>query len=368
LRAEVAIVGGGLAGSAAAIGLAKAGRDVVLLERELYPLDKVCGEFLSQEALDSLRALGADPKNFGALKIYSVRLADSHRVTSAELPFEAMALTRRRLDEELLLLAERNGVRVMRGARVQQLQEQDGFWCAKTEQECVEARTIFSATGKHDLTGRPRPAGSQPGLVGFKMYYKLAPEQTAALAGHIELVLFRGGYGGLMVMEDGTVNFGCLIDRSEMQKHGSKWESLIAAMQQDCPHLAERLAGAEELLAKPLAVSSIPYGYLRERNDGVWSLGDQAAVIPSFTGDGMSIALHSGQLAAQMYLDGASAAAYQQSLHDQLDRQVKLATVLSRGLLWQPSRRVFVAAVRSWPSLLGFVAKQTRIAESARLA
>ena len=57
----------------------------------------------------------------------------------------------------------------------------------------------------------------------------------------------------------------------------------------------------------------------------------------------MSIALHSGQLAAAMYLAGESAGNFQRRLHQQLNRQVKLATVLSQGLLWAPSRAVFVA-------------------------
>jgi flavin-dependent dehydrogenase len=368
VTSEVVIVGAGLAGSSAAIVLARAGRDVVLLERESQPQHKVCGEFLSQEALASLHSLGVEPADCGALQVHAVRVAGSRRVTMGTLPFSAMSLTRKRLDEELLQLARRCGVRVLRGLRVHNIEREAQLWSVKAEQNSFSTKTVFVATGKHDLTGRPRPAGSQPGLVGFKMYYKLAVEQAAALAGYIDLSLFRSGYGGMMVMEDGTANFCCLMRRGDVQRHGGQWESMMAAMQQDCPNLAERLAGAEPLLAKPLAVSSIPYGYLRDdASDGLWSLGDQAAVIPSFTGDGMSIALHSGQLAAAMYMEGKHAASFQRRLHEQLGRQVKLATVLSRGLVWAPSRVVFVAAVRRWPALIGFVAQQTRIAKAARL-
>jgi flavin-dependent dehydrogenase len=369
VNSEVVIVGAGLAGSSAAIALARAGREVVLLERETQAQHKVCGEFLSQEAIAYLRTLGVEPSDFGALQVRTVRVADSRSVTTGALPFAAMSLTRKRLDEELLQLAERCGVRVLRGSRAQHLEREGDLWSVKAEQNSFSAKTIFVATGKHDLTGRPRPAGSQPGLVGFKMYYQLAPPQANALAGQIDLSLFSSGYGGMMVMEDGTANFCCLMRRDDVQRHGSQWESMMAAMQKDCPNLAERLAGAEPLLAKPLAVSSIPYGYLRDdASDGVWSLGDQSAVIPSFTGDGMSIALHSGQLAAAMYLEGASAEQFQKRLHHQLRRQVRLATILSRGLLWAPSRALFVAAVRRWPALIGFVAQQTRISKAVRLA
>ena len=78
-------------------------------------------------------------------------------------------------------------------------------------------------------------------------------------------------------------------------------------MQQDCPHLAMRLAGAEPLLEKPIAITHIPYGYIRRTTqDGLYCIGDQAAVIPSFTGDGISIALHTARQAAAAYLAAAS--------------------------------------------------------------
>src|SRR5665213_303435 len=103
---DVLIVGGGLAGSAAAITLARAGRSVVLVERESVPQHKVCGEFLSQEAMTYLGSLGIDLIGLGAVAIRSVRLAGREGWSEARLPFAAMSLTRKRLDEELLRVAE----------------------------------------------------------------------------------------------------------------------------------------------------------------------------------------------------------------------------------------------------------------------
>jgi flavin-dependent dehydrogenase len=125
--------------------------------------------------------------------------------------------------------------------------------------------------------------------------------------------------------------------------------------------LRQRLHDAMPLLEKPLAISAIPYGYVRAFSDGLWALGDQAAVIPSFTGDGMSIALHSGCLAAEMVLRGATAEQFQRRLQGELSGQVALATVVSRGLVWRPSRGVFSALVKAWPGTLGLVARRTRI-------
>lgn len=370
MNADVLIAGGGPAGSAAAIVLARAGRNVVLVERESQAQHKVCGEFLSQEALTYLRSLGVDVDGMGAVAIRSVRLACQEGESEAVLPFAAMSLTRRRLDEELLRLAESAGAKVLRGYRVQTIERADNGWCAvicaaTDGAQSVSASAAFLATGKHDLHGRARPKGKQPDLVAFKMYWRLAPQQAAALEGHVELMLYRGGYAGLQPVEDGAANLCCLVERTELQRLGGRWENLLAAMQQDCALLRERLQDAEPLLEKPLAISAIPYGYVRSASDGLWALGDQAAVIPSFTGDGMSIALHSGCLAAAMYLRGETAERFQQQLQSELSTQVALATMLSRGLVWRPSRSVFTAAVRLWPGVLGVVARRTRISNAA---
>jgi menaquinone-9 beta-reductase len=369
VNAEVVIIGGGLAGSAAAIRLARAGRDVVLIERALHAEHKVCGEFLSREALNYLELLGLKAVSFGAVPIGAVRLACNGGLSEAKLPFQAMSLTRRRLDEELLRLAVEAGAKVVRGCRAQGLEREDAKWRVTVEgAEPVLANAAFLATGKHDLGGRPRPKGKQSNLVAFKMYWRLAPAQAAALDGHVELMLYRGGYAGLQPVEDGAANLCCLVERSELRRLGGRWEQLLAAMQQGCGLLRERLQGAQALLERPLAVSAIPYGYVRAASDGVWALGDQAAVIPSFTGDGMSIALHSGCLAAAMYLQGESAKQFQKKLCRELSRQVALATLVSRGLVWQPSRGVLMAVTSLRPRILGTMARRTRISEAALLA
>jgi flavin-dependent dehydrogenase len=369
VKAEVMVVGGGLAGSAAAIGLARAGRDVVLMERESRAQHKVCGEFLSREALKYLSLLGVGVAGVGGVSIRAVRLACQAGVSEAELPFRAMSVTRRRLDEELLQVAAAAGVRVVRGCRVQGLARDGAGWRAAVEgAEPVLAGAAFLATGKHDVRGRARPKGKQADLVAFKMYWRLAPEQAAALEGHVELMLYRGGYAGLQPVEDGVANLCCLVERARLRQLGGSWEKLLAAMQQECGLLRERLQGARALLEKPLAVSAIPYGYVRETSDGVWALGDQAAVIPSFTGDGMSIALHSGCLAAAMYLRGETAEQFQERLRGEVSGQVALATMVSRGLVWRPSQGVVMAAVGLWPGVLRVVAGRTRIADAAMLA
>jgi flavin-dependent dehydrogenase len=111
----------------------------------------------------------------------------------------------------------------------------------------------------------------------------------------MDLFLFSGGYGGLALVENDVANLCLVVRRSRLRKLGG-WPEVLAALLEENAHIGNRLGGACALWERPLAISSIPYGYMSYRNSGAWCLGDQAAVIPSFTGDGMAIALHSGAL------------------------------------------------------------------------
>ena len=165
LENEVLILGGGVAGCAAAIALAQKGRKVTLIEREPVPRHKVCGEFLSGEALEDLHALGINVASLGAVPIYSVRLAAARRAAEAPLPFPAASLTRRALDTALIAEAIAAGVRVERGCSVQSLgRTAANRWQATLDDgSSHEASTVFLATGKHDMRGHTRPRDPQLG-------------------------------------------------------------------------------------------------------------------------------------------------------------------------------------------------------------
>jgi flavin-dependent dehydrogenase len=127
------------------------------------------------------------------------------------------------------------------------------------------------------------------------------------------------------------------------------------------PHLAKRLTGAEAVLDRPLAISSIPYGYVVGATDEPWRVGDQAAVIPSFSGDGMSIALHSASLAAKHFLSGKSACDYHKALRRQTRIQIARATLLSKLLVSPAGQLLAMAAIHSAPAIMIAAAKLTRI-------
>ncbi len=370
MQDEVLILGGGVAGCAASIALARKGRSVTLIEREPAPRHKVCGEFLSGEALEDLHGLGIDVASLGAVPIDSVRLAAARRAAEAPLPFPAASLTRKALDTELLSAAAAAGVRVERGRGVQSLNRTaTNRWKATLDDGATfEAPTAFLATGKRDLRGHGRPRDPHQ-WVAFKMYYRLSAAQTAELANASELTLYPGGYGGIQPVENGVTNFCCVVQRRFFARAGLRWEGLLAAMQEQCPHLAMRLEGAEPLLEKPITVTHIPYGYLRrETEDGLYCIGDQAAVIPSFTGDGMSIALHTARRATAAYLAAEPAPVFQPKLRSAMLLQMRLAEMAANGLNNPLSRAVLPFCLRVWPGAMRVTARLTRVAQPPAVA
>ena len=370
MKHEVLILGGGVAGCAAAIALARAGHDVKLIEREPTPRHKVCGEFLSGEALEDLHLLGIDVAMLGAVPIDKVRLAAAHRAAEAPLPFPAASLTRKALDTELIATAIAAGVHVKRGRSVQSLARMPGnLWQATLDDGTTrEAPTAFLATGKHDVRGHTRPDDPER-WVAFKMYFRLAPAQAAELARASELMLYPGGYGGIQPVEDGIANLCCVVQKRYLAPLDHRWEKFLAKIQRDCPHLAMRLAGAEPLLDKPIAITHIPYGFIRRTTEeGLYCIGDQAAVIPSFTGDGISIALHTARCGVNAYLATETAPVFQAKLRSSLMAQMRLAEFAADGLNNSLARAVLPFCLRVWPGVMRVTARLTRVAQHATVA
>lgn len=362
---ETLIVGGGLAGGAAAALLALDGARVLLLEREAEPRHKICGEFLSIEGRRHLAALGLDLARLGGAPISRLRLVSGSRVVEANLPFTALGLTRRRLDEALLNHAESLGARIERGAAARSLM--DG--AVTTTLGDFKPHAILLATGKHDLRGAKRDTtGAVNRYIGFKMYFRIDTAVRAALDGVIEVILFKGGYAGLQLVEDSVANL-CLLVRADIfAALGRTWNDLLARLVEE-PHLDRRLGGAEALLERPLTISGVPYGFIHRDSAGaptnLFRLGDQATVIPSFCGDGMAIALHSGRLAARAVLSGANALSYHDFLRRDVRRQVRSATALQRLGGNRFGQSFILAAAAIAPSILSAMASWSRVPDRA---
>ena len=361
-RAPPLIIGGGPAGAAAAIALARRGHAATVIERTTRPTDKVCGDFLSGEAIATLIGHGVNFDVLAPASITSIRLVHRHRVATARLPFAAYGLTRRALDEAVLQQAAASGADVRRGLTTRRIEAVGSSLRVECDAaETIDAETVFLATGKHDVRGVPRRTG-RSGLVGLKMYYMLDSAQAACLRDHIELVMFPGGYAGLQPVEGGYAVLCALVPAAALRANGRSCP--LATLIDASPHLTERLSGAYALLERPLAVAGLPYGYVHapSRDDlpGLFRLGDQAAVIGSCTGDGVALALASGAAAAEMWLTEGTAASYHRSRRRRLARQMGLAQVIHRLCLSGQFQPVIAAACRAFPNLLACAANWTR--------
>ncbi|MFC7690651.1 FAD-dependent oxidoreductase [Paeniroseomonas aquatica] len=154
------IIGAGPAGCAAAIALARAGQEVLLLERSPAPREVVCGEFLGVDAAAALAVLGLDPAALGGIPLRRVAVGHGARTAAAPLPFAAWGLSRLRLDGALQAAA---GPALRRGVTVLGASPVPGGWRLRTSAGEVAARRVILASGKHGLRGfpgRPRPGSA----------------------------------------------------------------------------------------------------------------------------------------------------------------------------------------------------------------
>ena len=304
-REDPLIVGGGPAGTAAAIALARGRAKPTILERNRETGDALCGGFLSWRTLETLASLGLESP--GGHPVYELALFAGKAVARARLPHPAVGISRHSLDSQLLSLAEGAGAAVERGVTVRELLEGGAIRLGDGAQ--LHPESLFLATGKHDLRGcaRPRDEGEEMTL-GLRVRLAAHPALTKLSGGRIELHLFDRGYCGLVLQEGEGGNLCMAIRKSLLTEAGGDPEALIARLAVENPALGERIAFAQNGPVE--AISAVPYGWqAAETRPGLFRLGDQAAVIPSLAGEGNGIALASGIAAAKFWLEGGAAAA-----------------------------------------------------------
>jgi len=348
-RTDALIVGGGPAGAAAAITLAARGRAPLLIERKAQPEGIVCGGFLSWSTTAALDRLGIDVAALGARPIDRVRLIAGDSVVEAPLPARAAGLSRATLDTALLARATAVGAEIWRGIGVTRI---EGNIATLADGAAVEGEALFVATGKHAVRGISRATPGE-GSVGLRRTL----DATADLDGMIELHLFRGGYAGLLLQEDGSANLCLSVEAARLKAAGDP-DTLLAHLVEESPRLGDRLRDPGDWSS----VAAVPYGWRALQTEaGRFRIGDQAAVIASLVGDGIGLALASGRSAAQTMLDGAPAPAWQARFARRARRPLAIAERL-RHVAETPAR---IEQTLPWlarlPALIGIAARLTRI-------
>jgi flavin-dependent dehydrogenase len=357
-------VGGGLAGAAFALELARNGARVAILERTSGPTLKVCGDFLSREACELLAYLDVNIAELGATKIGTLRLVTGERSAKAELPFMAAGLSRLQLDEALLERAQAAGAEVLRGEAVTALEPQGGSVRVRTGPKDLRGRCAALATGKHNLRRWPRAVGT---MTAFKVQVELTSAAARSLDRVVQLASYRGGYIGACNVEGGTATLCWLMDVAALREVGGDWRAHLTCIARRCSAVGDLIAGARFLSARPAAVSAIPYGYKRHVAiaANVYPVGDQLAVIPSFTGDGTSLALSAGVAAARAVLQDKPAKTYQASFLADVRAQFLWAKAVDVTFKSALTRNASVEAIAAMPLLARGVARLTRLQGAA---
>ena len=358
-RTPALILGGGPAGAAAAIALARGGVRPLVIERQRETGDAICGGFLSWRTLRTLEGLGIDADALNPHRTTRVVLFNRRQRAETPLPHPAVSVSRHRLDALLLDRAEALGAMVERGVTLRAI---EGMEARTADGAYLSGDAVLLATGKHDLRGSARPAEARGADPTLGLRVRLAPSAalTALVGDAIELHLFDRGYAGLALQEDGSGNLCLAVHRSRLAEAGDA-HALLAAIGRECPPLGDRIALLDGD-ATVDAIANVPYGWRTARTvPGVYRLGDQAGVIPSLAGEGMGIALASGTMAAAAILAGRTAEDFQAMLARRTARPIGVADAV-RSLAERPATGAALLRIaRAMPAAIGIVARLTRI-------
>jgi flavin-dependent dehydrogenase len=313
---EVAIVGGGVAGAVLATRLARAGHEVVVLERSPAWSWRAGGVFSSPAAMSALRRAGFDVAVLaGVARPIAAMRVETQAGTTFRLTYgtesggrPAVGFDRARLDTTLLECARSGGAVVRRGWNVTNVNTDDALVVARQpsgEVSRIRAAVIVGADGPHSVVARSvgvdRPVRLRPRL---GLSYHLAdpdPERDPDAPRDARMRVIRDGYVGIAPVPGERVNVGIVLGRlwrPALMTHGATAVAarIVAAIPPTADDAARWRAG------EPLdhVAGAWPLGHRVTRRAGHrWLLvGDAAGFLDPFTGEGLHRALVSVELAA----------------------------------------------------------------------
>ena len=292
---EVVIVGAGPAGSVAAHECAKLGMDVLLVDAASFPRGKVCGCCLNGTALDVLNriGLGFTLRRLRPTPLRRVQLNYGGRSTT--LPFVGgVSLSREAMDAALIEAAVASGAEFRPRTRATVLPNRRVMLDTDGSTTTVQAGVIVAADGLNGrtvaaLTG-VKPSVAEHSYLGAGAV--LAGGDLAA-AGDVRMLAGRGGYLGIVRLEDGRIDLAAAFDAAFVRASGGLGEAAATlyreATGREAPELVEAEWCGTPLLTRQPGACSGP-GWL--------AIGDASGYVEPFTGEGMAWAIAAAAAAA----------------------------------------------------------------------
>lgn len=300
---DLAIIGGGPAGTAAALEARRQGINVTVWECERFPRDKVCGEFISSESVHLLELNIPELLETASVISRAEFISKTGNAGGFLLPAPARGLSRRTMDEGMWRAAGRAGadIRLHETVRRVTLLQKGGVWEVETADGSREtARSLLVACGRwwridglNSPAHRDRNEVATPWL-GAKAHFKSVRPRQA-----VEMFCFPGGYCGLAPVEKGLYNACCLVHRDIVRNSKVGAVADFAAWIKTISHhpaLNERLRGATQE-GSTVTTAPVYTGRRCATLGEVLFAGDASGFIDPFTGGGISMALQSGTLA-----------------------------------------------------------------------
>ncbi|MDE0771222.1 MAG: NAD(P)/FAD-dependent oxidoreductase [Salibacteraceae bacterium] len=296
---DIIVIGGGLGGLCSTLHLSKKGLKVLLIEKHEYPKHKVCGEYISNEVLPYLNALGFDPFDFGAKAISDFTLSTpGSRSVKTKLPLGGFSISRYCLDWELAKKAQAAGAEIVH-ASVTDIQFENDRFRVLTKDEEFTAPLAIGSFGKRsnldvkldrDFIKKPSP------FLGVKAHYKgNFPENAVGLHN------FEGGYCGISKVENDNINICYLADFKSFKQYKNIDDFQEQVLSKNT-FLKEILDNAKLAFEKPLTISQVSFERKHPVENHMIMCGDSAGMIHPLAGNGMSMAIKAAQVASLLIL------------------------------------------------------------------
>ncbi len=375
---NITIIGGGPAGSVAAIYLAKYGFKVCLFEKKVFPREILCGEFLSKEVIEIIKELNLFEiflsLNPNPISKFNLITGNGNELIS-DLNFAAYGLKRSVFDLFLLTAAEENGVNIFQPSAVFQIKKEGEkyFVSAKNNDNSiinVQSDSVIAAYGKQNILDKilQRNFIRQKSFFnGIKFHIPKSALNNLS-SNQISIFVSDGIYCGLNEVNDDTINLCFLENRFQLKK--SSRQNLFEFISAN-KKFKEILPGnsLEQINSFPAyGTGNIYFGRKNLVENGVFMIGDAAGVIAPLAGDGIGIALQSAKLLSHILLKkreeklsmSQTEQLYERGWQNLFAKRIRMASVIQKIILQKNLRILSISFVKTFPWILPKIIEMTR--------